>query len=322
MYGATIGKVAILNFETTTNQACCVFSSSFIIDMKFLYHWFKGNKQNIINLAIGGGQPNISQDILKGIRLYCPEIKEQTQIAAYLDHKTKQLDDLIASKQRLIELLEEERTATINHAVTKGINPDAPLKDSGIEWLGEIPEHWEVKKIKYVAILKSGDNITSEQINTESKYPVFGGNGVRGYFDKYNNDGNHILVGRQGALCGNIKFVKGKFWASEHAVVCYLHDEYEWIWFGKLLESMNLNQYNQSAAQPGLAIGLISNLSIPSPNFSEQQTIVSFILDYEKVNDKQSLKLAQEIELLQEYKTALISEVVTGKVDVREEVLD
>ncbi len=122
MYGATIGKTAILNFETTTNQACCVFCDSSIIDLKFLQYWFIGNKEQIINLAIGGGQPNISQNILKDIRVWCPDYSEQGSLTHFLDHKTTQIDHLIAKKEQFIQLLEEERVAVINQAVTKGLD--------------------------------------------------------------------------------------------------------------------------------------------------------------------------------------------------------
>jgi type I restriction enzyme S subunit len=247
---------------------------------------------------------------------------EQTAIANYLDHKTTQIDNLISKKEQFIQLLEEERIAVINQAVTKGLDPNVPIKESGIEWLGEIPEHWEVKKLKYVANLKSGENITSEKIKEQGDYPVYGGNGLRGYFPEYTNEGDYILIGRQGALCGNIKYAKNRFWASEHAIVCYLEPNINWLWFGKLLESMNLNQYNQSAAQPGLAVGVIKNLSIPYPKSEQQNEIVEFIIDYEKRTDELIEKTSNEIGLLKEYKTALISEVVTGKVDVRNEKLN
>jgi type I restriction enzyme S subunit len=259
----------------------------------------------------------IGRNVFRNIKVAIPPIEEQTAIANYLDQKTTQIDDLISKKERLIQLLEEERTAIINQAVTKGLDPTVPMKDSGIEWLGEIPERWEVKKLKYVANLKSGENITSENIKEHGDYPVYGGNGLRGYFSDYTNEGDYILIGRQGALCGNIKYAKNRFWASEHAIVCYLEPNINWLWFGKLLESMNLNQYNQSAAQPGLAVGVIKNLSIPYPKSEEQDEIVKFIIDFEKKTDELIEKTRNEIGLLKEYKTALISEVVTGKVDVR-----
>ena len=245
-----------------------------------------------------------------------PRPKEQTAIAKYLDEKTAQIDTLIEKKQKLIELLKEERTAIINQAVTKGINPKAKLKPRGIEWLGDIPKHWEVKKLKYVARLKSGDSITADSIRDEGEYPVFGGNGLRGYTSAYSHEGDFVLIGRQGALCGNINYAKGKFWASEHAVVVTPIARYNLIWVGELLCTMNLNQYSQSAAQPGLAVEKIQNLFIPVPSIEEQNSISAYIEAETQKLDATISKIEKEIELLQKYRTALISEVVTGEIKV------
>ncbi len=108
-------------------------------------------------------------------------------------------------------LLKEQRAALIQEAVTRGLNPNAPMKDSGLPWLGEIPAHWEVIKLKYLARFKSGDSITSNEIDESGDYPVFGGNGLRGYTRAYTHEGHHVLVGRQGALCGNVNYAIGKF---------------------------------------------------------------------------------------------------------------
>lgn len=92
-----------------------------------------------------------------------------------------------------------------------------------IEWLASSkPKHWAIRRIKDLAFLKNGDSIVSEQIEENGLYPVYSGNGLRGFYSKHTNDGEHILIGRQGALCGNINYAYGKFWASEHAVVVYL----------------------------------------------------------------------------------------------------
>jgi type I restriction enzyme S subunit len=319
---APIGHIGILKIEASTNQGCKT-----IIPLKvnslFCYYYFLNTKEVLQSLGQGSTFKELPTSTLKDFKIVFPSsMEEQTAIANYLDHKTSQIDHLIAKKEQFIKLLEEERVAVINQAVTKGLDPNVPMKDSGVEWLGEIPKHWEVKRIKYIANLKSGNNIVSEQITSEGKYPVYGGNGQRGYFSDYTNDGNFVLIGRQGALCGNINFATNKFWASEHAIVCYLEVNNNWLWFGKLLDSMNLNQYNQSAAQPGLAVGVIKNLYIPYPNFDEQNMIFEFINNYEFRTEKLIQKTRLEIELLKEYKTALISEVVTGKVDVRNEKLN
>ena len=322
-----VGKAALLiddYEELYLNSFCKGFRFNVDVNPVFINYSLSSSALSQLVSIEGRGftRINLRMEGVENLPIFIPTLEEQTQIANYLNQKTEQLDSLIAKKEQLISLLQEERTAMINQAVTKGLNPNAPMKDSGIEWLGDIPAHWEAKAIKYVAILKSGDNITSEKIKANGNYVVYGGNGIRGYFSDYTNEGNYILIGRQGALCGNIKFASGKFWASEHAVVCYLNPSNNWIWFGKLLEAMDLNQYNQSAAQPGLAVGLIKNLKIPRPNIEEQLRIVDFINDYENKTDILINKYEQEIDLLKEYKTALISEVVTGKVDVRKEVLN
>lgn len=262
------------------------------------------------------GQKRVPASFVRNFVTGTPPKEEQTAIVNYLDNKTTQIDSLIEKKQKLIELLKEERTATINQAITKGIDPKAKLKPSGIEWLGYIPEHWEVKKLKNVAKLKSGDSITADSIRDEGEYPVFGGNGLRGYSASYSHEGNFVLIGRQGALCGNINYAVGRFWASEHAVVATPIVHYKVIWFGELLRAMNLNQYSQSAAQPGLAVERIQNLFITFPPFEEQKIISDHIEIESEQIDATISKIEKEIALLQEYRTALISEVVTGKIKV------
>ena len=247
-----------------------------------------------------------------------PSISEQSQIVTFLDLKIQEIDDLIKKKQNLIELLKEELISLINHSVTKGLDHPVPMKDSEIEWLGNVPEHWEVKKIKYLSSLKSGESITSELIKSNSNYPVFGGNGIRGYYTSYTHDGNYVLIGRQGALCGNINYAFGKFWASEHAVVASLGEETNIIWFGELLKSMNLNSYSQSAAQPGLAVEMIKNLRIPVPPIEEQNAIGTFIQENKKRIESITNLNAKEVAFLDEFKTSLINNAITGKIDVRD----
>lgn len=150
-------------------------------------------------------------------------------------------------------------------------------KPSGVEWIGEIPKGWQMKKLKYVARLKSGDGITADKIRTEGDYPVYGGNGLRGNTSIYTHEGHFILIGRQGALCGNINYAKGKFFASEHAIVVSIIDKNEFHWLGELLRSMNLNQYSQASAQPGLSVEKIQSLSIPVPSIKEQTAIAKYL---------------------------------------------
>lgn len=140
-------------------------------------------------------------------------------------------------------------------------------RDSGARWLGDIPAHWEVCALKRLASLKSGETINSDSIEEAGEYPVFGGNGLRGFTSSYTHQGIFALIGRQGALCGNVNYAHGKFWASEHAVVVSPLKPVETIWLGELLRAMNLNQYSVSAAQPGLSVEIISALPAPFRRF-------------------------------------------------------
>jgi type I restriction enzyme, S subunit len=246
-----------------------------------------------------------------------PPPPEQTAIAAFLDRETAKIDALVAEQRRLIDLLKEKRQAVISHAVTKGLNPDVPMKDSGVEWLGEVPAHWESFALKFLASLKSGDSITSESIEESGEYPVFGGNGLRGFTSAFTHEGRYVLIGRQGALCGNINYAEGQFWASEHAVVAAPKLECDTTWLGELLRTMNLNQYSVSAAQPGLSVDIISNLTIPVPPLSEQISIASYINSETAKLDTLTAEAQRAIDLLQERRTALISAAVTGQIDVR-----
>jgi type I restriction enzyme S subunit len=248
-----------------------------------------------------------------------PPIEEQRAISAYLAQETSHIDSLIAKKRELIDLLDKKRASIISHAVTKGLNPKARMKSSGMEWLGDVPEHWEVKKLKYVVSMKSGDGITAENISPEGEYPVYGGNGLRGYTDRFTHEGHFILIGRQGALCGNINYGNGKFFASEHAVVANPIKPLATLWLGELLRIMNLNQHSISAAQPGLAVDRIKQLLIPHPPKDEQFDIAEFVNKTTKHTEELIKKIEESIDLLQKQRTALISAAVTGKIDVREQ---
>ena len=241
-------------------------------------------------------------------------------IVAFLDRETGRVGTLVEKKRELIEKLKEKRTALISRAVTRGLNPNAKLKPSGIEWLREIPQQWAVERLSYIALLTSGEPITSEELDDCGDYPVFGGNGLRGYSNKFTHEGHFVLIGRQGALCGNINHAARRFYASEHAVVATPLAQYATVWLGELLRAMNLNKYSVSAAQPGLSVGNISSLRIPVPPFSEQHAIAEFLEHETAKIDRLVEKVEAAIEKLQEYRTALITAAVTGKIDVRKTV--
>ena len=197
-----------------------------------------------------------------------------------------------------------------------------PMKPSGLSWAPEVPAHWAVKKLAFLASLKSGDSITSDEIRDGEPYPVYGGNGLRGHTDRFTHDGEYALIGRQGALCGNINYAKGEFWASEHAVVVAPKEEVAVHWLGELLRAMDLNQYSVSAAQPGLSVDAIAALKVPIPPLQEQRVIAEY-LDRETAR-LDALVAAKErvLELLAEKRRALITRGVTRGLDPRTPLRD
>lgn len=166
-------------------------------------------------------------------------------------------------------------------------------------------------KLKYLVTLQSGEAIDGGQIRDAGDYPVYGGNGLRGYTTEFTHDGQHVLIGRQGALCGNINYADGKFWATEHAIVATPKVELDAVWLGESLRAMNLNQYSQSAAQPGIAVEVISNLELSVPALDEQRRIAS-VLDEATANiDALLAQKQRQLELLTEKRSALIMRAVT-----------
>lgn len=151
------------------------------------------------------------------------------------------------------------------------------MKQSHIDWCPMIPDHWEEKRIKDMAFLQSGNSITAMDFVEDGKYPVYGGNGLRGYTNSYTNDGDFILIGRQGALCGNINYAHGKFFASEHAVIVYPRKEEVTFWLGETLRTADLNRLSMTAAQPGLAVGTLNLQFIPYPPKEERIRIAKYL---------------------------------------------
>lgn len=172
------------------------------------------------------------------------------------------------------------------------------MKHTSIDWAPRIPNSWQEVRIKDIAKLESGSGITSDDIDQLGKYPVFGGNGLRGFTDSYTNEGHHVLIGRQGALCGNINYASGKFYASEHAVVVYPHDKNEnTTWLGETLRAANLNRLSTSAAQPGLAVNVLNFQMIPYPPKEVRKRIGNYL-------DEKLAKIDERIAVLEKQQGA------------------
>ncbi|MEV0664692.1 restriction endonuclease subunit S [Actinomadura luteofluorescens] len=189
-----------------------------------------------------------------------------------------------------------------------------PMTPTTIGWLKglSIPSEWTQSKVKYVAPgMQAGESITAESIDPTGTYPVYGGNGLRGYTEAKTHEGTCVLIGRQGALCGNVHLVSGEFWASEHAIVARPSEACDPRWLAYLLHVMNLGQYSQTAAQPGIGTGQINPLSVPLPPSLEQRAIADY-LDRETTRIDTLIKEQQRlIEMLCERRASVVASVLT-----------
>lgn len=315
--------------ELNTGFAAYLFKASYLID-------------EIVARSFGVSYPSINASELVVIKVALPPLPEQRAIAAFLDRETGRIDTLIAKKERLIDLLQEKRAALISHAVTKGINPNAKMKDFGIEWLGEMPEHWEVRRVKYIARIKYGLGEPPERL--EDGLPFIRATDI--HRGKINSEAiqrvdpqdipwsrdpelraNDILVVRSGAYTGDSAIVPEE-WAGAIAgydmvlrVTGPVPRFVAYVLLGKYLLDGQIYLERKRAAQPHLNAEELGAFLILLPPCIEQEEIVSY-LDREIGRiDALIDKVKKSIDLLGEYRTALISAAVTGKIDVRQEVV-
>lgn len=180
------------------------------------------------------------------------------------------------------------------------------------DWCPNIPNDWKQVRLKDIAILKSGDSFTADELSDdEENYPVYGGNGLRGYTEKYNKDGDYVLIGRQGALCGNINYAHGKFFATEHALVVNTYKKLNTTWLGETLRCADYNRLSQSAAQPGLAASVLMNQFIPFPPEVVRERIGSYLDDKTAKIDRAVSLLQKKRDAYTRLKTSIINRAVT-----------
>jgi type I restriction enzyme, S subunit len=254
-----------------------------------------------------------------------PDVVEQKAIAAFLDRETERLDRLVAKKQELIERLKEKRTALISRTVTHGLPAEAAakagvpinpaLKPSGLDWLGDIPEHWELIRLGRKIELQRGVDITKDTQN-EGSIPVVSSGGISSFHDRAIADGPGVIVGRKGTA-GAVYYIEPDFWP--HDTTLYVKDfggnNRRFVYYK--LFSMNLEGLDTGSANPTLNRNVVHPIWVSWPQVSEQIAIVTF-LDAETAKlDSMVAKVEEAIERLQEYRTALITAAVTGKVDCR-----
>lgn len=278
------------------------------------------------------GQKRITVDFINNYPVALPKPEEQSQIVGFLDETLKRVDSLITKKQRLIKLLKEKRAAIIARAVTKGLDPNAPMKDSGVEWIGEMPKHWRILKTKYVTNLR---NI--KQVNSDKSERYVGLENVESWTglllsttDPESLSGDCLEFRLGDVLFGKLRPYLAKAWQADFSGFCsgeFIVLEPKKVigmYLVCLLRNPNFIDFVDSLTygvkMPRLSPEQFMNLEIPFPDNNEQEKIASFIREETSKLDPFISKIEKSIELLKEYRSALITAAVTGKIDVREEV--
>lgn len=270
-------------------------------------------------LETGSNYPALNERDIETIRLYTPNASERTRIARILDTA----DALIAAAGAVVAKLRQVREGLLHDLLTRGLAPNGQLRDPAANPkqfkdspLGRIPREWEVRRLGDAIEMRSGDGLTGEQINEAGEFPVYGGNGLRGFTERFTHDGDYVLIGRQGALCGNICIASGRFYATEHAVVCTPKVAANPVWLANVLERMNLNRFSESSAQPGLAVGKISNLPLALPSKPEQDSIASLLATHDRLIAAEQTELTK----LRQLKSGLMTDLLEGRVRVPEDL--
>jgi type I restriction enzyme S subunit len=344
--GAKAMTLRLLQGKFSLSQNCAlIIKKNEMAQNSFYYYYLQRHfdfEKNRISLIM---QPSLRFEDLNTYKIYLPSYEEQTAIANYLDEKTAQINNLIANKQKLIELLKEERMAIINQTVTKGINPKVKLKSSGIEWIEDIPEHWEVKKLKYIAKIISGAAFDSSSFSKIGSVKVLKiANIQHDYIDwtdtEYLPDNFAIDYERCRLFSGDIVFAltrpiistgikSARIVFNENDIVLlnqrnailratkYLDDSFIYfVTHSSYFYHMFETSIDDTGQQPNISPVSIMNFEIILPPYEEQIEISRHMeAETQRVHATIS-KIEKEIELLQEYRTAVISEAVTGKIKV------
>lgn len=263
--------------------------------------------------------PRFRYETFKDVLLPVPPADEQHRIAGFLDRKTAAIDALIAKKERLIELLQEKRQALITHAVTKGHDPNVPMKDSGVEWLGSVPAHWTVRMLKFVATFQRGHDLPAEQ-RRDGPFPVVSSGGTIGTHDIAACRGPGIVTGRYGSI-GQFHLVETDFWALNTA----LYTKTLWgnsprfVFYALSVLRDLFEMESKKSAVPGVDRNDLHVYSVAVPPVEEQEAIAKHLDAIVGRIDGIVRRTATSVEKLREYRQALITAAVTGKLDVSKE---
>jgi len=310
---------------------------------RYLYYWMRSDfvVDEVCARSVGVSYPATNASEIGAIPVPILPIEKQQSIARFLDRKTAAIDTLIAKKQRLIQLLEEKRTALINQAVTKGLNSNAPMKDSGIPWIGEIPQHWEVKNLKRVCRkITDGEHISPNL--SESGVPLLSAKDIRDREIQYDVDKfisyedaerfirlckpskDDLLIVSRGATIGRVAVIDGdQFFCLMGSVILlklniYAHPIFLYFLLNKTSIKEELLLTSSSSAQQAIYLVDVADLVIQLPPMNELCEIANYLDNFEKQFQAIIGNVEKQIEKLQEYRRSLITAAVTGKLEISE----
>ena len=343
--GVGVGKVYhYYNGKFDFHQRVYMLYEFSSVTGRFVYYYLSSN---FYKVALEGNAKSTVDSLrlpqFLNFEFSVPTVAEQNYIVDFLDHETAKIDSLIEKQQQLIELLKEKRQAVISHAVTKGLNANVALKDSGVEWLGQVPEHWEVRQLRYLGTCQNGINIGAEYFGSGSPFISYGDvyrnpelpTVFDGLVQSTENDrkiysvrSGDVLFTRTSETIEEIGFsstclndVKNATFAGFlirfRPVKNTLLPEYSKFYFRNILLRAFFVKEMNLVTRASLSQELLKKLAVPFPSLEEQKKIADFLHSKDQIFDKLINDCKKQIELLKERRTALISAAVTGKIDVR-----
>lgn len=279
------------------------------VGRRFFYHIMSVAMYNMRHANRHGiMMEHVTYDVFKKFPLPLPPLSEQEAIAAYLDKRCGEIDKVISTQERRIELLREMKQSIITRAVTKGINPNVPMKDSGVERFGEVPLHWEIKRVKTCTIIANG-----KDPKTEGEIPVYGSGAASFKTCGEFKEGPCVLLGRKGATLHIPHFITGKYWNVDTAFDVKTTKEMDLRFFYYHSTFFDYALYTMTTTLPSMTQTDYGNMLIPVPPIEEQYMIIEHLEKKLERVDAAITKAQREVELLRELKQATITEVVTGK---------
>jgi type I restriction enzyme, S subunit len=316
---AWMGAVGVSHYDGVTSPAYDILRPMDELHSDYYHHLFrtttylqqfKSRSRGIMEMRL-----RLYFDQLGQIPVLAPPMPEQVAIVRFLDYANRRIERYIRAKKKLIALLNEQKQAIIHRAVTRGFDPNVRLKPSGVEGLGDVPEHWEVRRLKTICKLQRGYDLPNDKFIV-GEHPVYGSNGIIGYHNSFTTKGPCVTVGRSGSV-GEVNYVESDFWA--HNTTLFVLDNFgnHWRYIYFLLKSIDLKTVSAGSAVPTLNRNYIHRLYVAVPSLSEQEEVILLIKNNTLELDTAITQAKREIALIREYQTRLVADVVTGQLDVR-----